>query len=221
MSVIATLGVPAEDFILGASLAADPEVRIRLERVVPVGERFFPYLWVPADGIEVIEVALEEAASVDGFRIVDRANDAVLVRIDWAEGADGFIEALARSGATVLDGIGEGDRWQLQLRFEDHHQLTRFYGRCLDGDIAVDLERVHTNDDGGRFDTAVDLTPSQRETLELALAEGYFEVPRQTDLAALAAELGVSDVAVSQRLRRGLAQAVARMDLERGDRTED
>lgn len=49
------------------------------------------------------------------------------------------------------------------------------------------------------------VTPAQREALLRALEEGYYAVPRQTTLEQLAAGLGVSDQAVSSRLRRGTA----------------
>jgi predicted DNA binding protein len=45
------------------------------------------------------------------------------------------------------------------------------------------------------------LTEKQRETLEFALTEGYYERPREVDLGTLADELDISKSAVSQRLR--------------------
>ena len=53
-----------------------------------------------------------------------------------------------------------------------------------------------------------DLTPAQREILELALDRGYFAIPRETNLMELAEELGISDQAVNERLRRGTAKVV-------------
>lgn len=48
------------------------------------------------------------------------------------------------------------------------------------------------------------LTVDERETLSVALASGYFAVPRETTLVEIADELGEPDVTVSQQLRRGL-----------------
>jgi len=45
------------------------------------------------------------------------------------------------------------------------------------------------------------LTTKQRRALELALRNGYYERPREIDLATLAERLGISKSAVSQRLR--------------------
>jgi predicted DNA binding protein len=44
------------------------------------------------------------------------------------------------------------------------------------------------------------ITEKQREAIETALEQGYYENPRQASLSDLADELGVTDSAVSQRL---------------------
>lgn len=45
------------------------------------------------------------------------------------------------------------------------------------------------------------LTDKQRQALELALRNGYYERPRDVDLGTLAEQLDISKSAVSQRLR--------------------
>lgn len=54
------------------------------------------------------------------------------------------------------------------------------------------------------------LTDRQREVLELAVREGYFEVPRATDLSELADLLGVDKSTVSGVLRRAQARVLER-----------
>ncbi len=44
------------------------------------------------------------------------------------------------------------------------------------------------------------VTANQREALELAIEEGYYETPRNADLSDLAAEMKLSESAISQRL---------------------
>ncbi|WP_394349503.1 helix-turn-helix domain-containing protein [Natronococcus pandeyae] len=46
------------------------------------------------------------------------------------------------------------------------------------------------------------LTTPQREALACAVRHGYFEIPRRISLEELAAELGVTHQALSERLRR-------------------
>jgi predicted DNA binding protein len=42
----------------------------------------------------------------------------------------------------------------------------------------------------------------------LAVRRGYYDIPRRTSMGELAAELGISDQAVSERLRRAIVALV-------------
>lgn len=53
------------------------------------------------------------------------------------------------------------------------------------------------------------LTRRQRTTLELAVERGYYDIPRRCTTIELADELGISDQAVTERLRRGIVAFVA------------
>ncbi len=56
-------------------------------------------------------------------------------------------------------------------------------------------------DSESTVEIAVDkITTKQREALETAVNAGYYETPRESNLSALAAELSISESAVSQRL---------------------
>jgi predicted DNA binding protein len=56
-----------------------------------------------------------------------------------------------------------------------------------------------------------DLSTVERETLETAASEGYFESPRSATLATLADEFNVSKPAVSKNLRRGQRKMLQRV----------
>ena len=56
-----------------------------------------------------------------------------------------------------------------------------------------------------------DLSDVERETLETAAAEGYFESPRSATLGTLAEEFDVSKPAVSKNLRRGQRKMLGRV----------
>ena len=67
--------------------------------------------------------------------------------------------------------------------------------------VVLDLEHTGEYDpDAGRLGDL--LTERQRDLLALAVAEGYYEVPRRTTHRELAATLGVSVGRVSERLQR-------------------
>jgi len=219
MSVIATVAAPAEEVTLGAALADGSGVEITLERVVPLGSTFVPYFWIGNASVDRIERALRAEADVESFEIVDRLEGETLVRIELDGRVDGLLDAMAATDATVLQGVGSADGWRFQLRFDDHDPLTEFYRRCSDEGIALDLRSVHNPGVPAEQGLGLGITDTQRETLRTALEAGYFDVPRGVNLTELAAEMGVSDTAVSQRIRRGIT-ALLEATLSDGD-TED
>jgi len=205
MSVLATVAVAAEDFAFGGVLSTNPGLHVRLERVVPLGSTFVPYVWARDGSIETIETALRDEGDIESFRIVDAVGDEALIRVEWNRGLDGLFDVLVETGTTVLEGVGGADTWTFQLRFDDREDLAAFYRQCVEGGVSLDLKRVHNPGVVTDARLGPDVTDEQREALELAFERGYFDVPRRTTLTELATELGVSDTAVSQRLRRGLS----------------
>ena len=69
------------------------------------------------------------------------------------------------------------------------------------------LDSVRARDVGSAvLESRRALTPTERRTIEQAVAAGYYEVPRAATLGTLADHLGVSDAAVSKTLRRAEAK---------------
>lgn len=213
MSVIVDVAIPADDFTLGAALSANPGIRVRFERVIPIESSFVPYLWAANEDLTEIEEAFSKETDVDSFIVADTVNDEALIRVDWAEQVDGFLQALVETSAAVLEGTGEADIWKFQIRFDNYEDLSEFYQRCVDTGVMVDIESVHNPGLASDLTIRYDLTDGQRKTLRLALEEGYFDVPRGINLTELAAKLGISDSAVSQRLRRAIATVLTDSNL--------
>lgn len=208
MTVIADFSIPATEFVLGHLLEVRPGVQVRLESMIPTGEAAIPYFWIRSPDVEDVETALQGSPIVESVRVVDEVNDETLYRVDWTEDVDGLIEAIADAEAVVLDGVGHGDHWSFQLRFPAYESLSTFYHDVVDRGIAMDLGGVHNPaEESSRPEFT--LTPEQTEALSLALESGYFAVPRGITLVGLAEELGISDSAVSQRIRRGLSKVLA------------
>lgn len=205
MSVIATFSIPADDFTLGRMISGNSEARVRFERLIPIGDSFIPYLWADDDSVQTIEDNLRNEPDITAVEVVDKANDRALVRVEWAEEADGLREALAETDANILEGLGVHDSWRFQLRFDDHERLSEFYRSCAAKGISLDVEAVHDPDINRPLGIIEDLTDAQIDSLEIALKEGYFDVPRRINLVELAEQIGISDSALSQRLRRGVA----------------
>lgn len=207
MTVIATVSVPAADFDLGRALGDLPASMIELEQLVPLGDAPVPYFWADNDDREAVVATLSDSSLVDDVHVVDELDGRSLVRIEWTDEVDGLLENISATDGALVDATGTTEEWTFQLRFVGYSQLSAFFRACVEDDIAVEVNRVHNPIEGerGRFG----LTPLQQETLLAALETGYFAVPRETSLADLGEHLGVSDAAVSERLRRGQATLVA------------
>ncbi|OVE85724.1 helix-turn-helix domain-containing protein [Natronolimnobius baerhuensis] len=207
MSVIATVSIPATAFPLGSMLDSDLDVTVTVETTVPTSEGIIPYLWVPLEALESVHERLENESLVDAVAIIDRLEDNALLKIDWNEQVNGILEAIRQNEAIVTSAVGTASTWTFRLRFPTYDALSSFYTTCTNQNISVELVQLHeavTQENQRRFG----LTTPQRTLIVAAYEAGYFDVPRETTLVDLGERLEISDSAVSQRLRRGLAALI-------------
>ncbi|QSG08786.1 helix-turn-helix domain-containing protein [Halapricum desulfuricans] len=200
MTVLLELSLPQSELSFGAALNAASEVRVRFEQIVPVGSGTFRYVWVNVPEQATFEEALQRHAVAESFQFLERESGELLYRIDWKAESDPFLRCLEAVGAAVLQAKGVGNRWHFHLRFDTRDDVSRFQRRCSEHDISTSIERILSDSAGGHASEL--LSPCQRRTIALALERGYFDVPRRTTMSELADELGISDQAVSARLRR-------------------
>jgi predicted DNA binding protein len=210
MSVVAEFTIGAEEFLLGRLVADRPGVTIELERVVPAAKRVMPYVWGHGSDLERFEADLEADPNVRSVRVLDRLDESVLYRIEWEDPVRELVSGIAETDASILEARG-GDEWTFRIRFEASAGLAAFHEFCRDNDIAYTLNRVYALPDPV-LEYPYGLTEPQYETLRAAVDRGYFEIPRGVTFAELAADLGVSEQAVSERVRRG-ADTVLRATL--------
>ncbi|WP_229112522.1 helix-turn-helix domain-containing protein [Halapricum desulfuricans] len=200
MSVVLELSLPNSELSFGAILDVVPEARLRLERVVPVGTGAFQYVWVNVPERAAFEEAMQRHAVAESFEFLERENDELLYRVDWKAESDPFLQCLEAVDAAVLQARGAGKRWRFHLRFDENRDVSRFQRHCSEHGVSMSVKRILSDSAGEHVDEL--LSPCQRRTVALALERGYFDVPRRTTLSELADELGISDQAVSARLRR-------------------
>ncbi|WP_435345792.1 helix-turn-helix domain-containing protein [Haloarchaeobius sp. HRN-SO-5] len=202
MSVILEFTVDSEDFQLGTVLSGTPNMSLEIERIVPTGTMIMPFVWATGEDHEAFEDSVQAQPAVKEFLALDRVGDSALYRIEWQDGSTDLIEAIAEADAVVLEARRDR-KWTFRLRFPDHDRLSRFHNFILEHDVPIHIDRTYTltetTERGHRFD----LSQEQREALVLATRRGYFATPRETSLADLAEELGISEQAVSNRIRRG------------------
>ncbi|MGM0591461.1 MAG: helix-turn-helix domain-containing protein [Halobacteriota archaeon] len=98
--------------------------------------------------------------------------------------------------ATLSDRV-----WSVEMKFPTRESLQALWTWYDEVGIPTQLKSVRQVTAG--HTTSTTLSPQQRQALVLARDRGYFDVPRQATLEEMATELGISDQALSERIRRG------------------
>lgn len=201
MFVDLTAPLGALGLLEGHTLPAD--TRVAFERTAAVGGRGAPTFRVSGADRATTMTAVRTSPSVtDGTHVIDTDHETVY-RFTWSEELPGLLNCVREAPGTVLTAVATEGAWTFDCRFPGPDAASRFYAAYNDPAHPITIRRMHpaAQAQQGSGDA---LSPAQREAIEQALEAGYFEVPRQTTLGDLATELGISDSAVSQRLRRGL-----------------
>jgi predicted DNA binding protein len=204
-TTIADITVPGHVFAIGNVLTEHPNIYIELERLVPLGDRLLPFFWISDGSVEHIEAALASEPVVDSVTHLSEVGDEHLYQVSWTKQQDGLVDVLLETDGAILEGNGISGQWELRVRFPDHESFRAFNERCTESGIEVELRGVYNP----HVPTVEQhLTPTQWRTLAVAYERGYFDVPRRTKLESLADHFGISEQAVSQRLRRGTGALV-------------
>jgi hypothetical protein len=106
--------------------------------------------------------------------------------------------------------LERGVHRELRPRLPDHDALSAFGGTCRGKGIPLDVKSAY---DPHPPTPESRLTAQQRRTLRVAHARGY-RGPATEDAARIASYFGVSERAVSQRLRPGLNDLLADAECE-------
>ncbi len=214
MSVVAEFSIEADQFLLGQVIADFPGLAVEIERVVPAAKRVMPYLWGYGNCLEEFVSAMRSNPNVQSIEVLDRLDDRALYKIEWEDPAEQLIAGIAEADATILEAHSD-DAWTFQIRFENHAGLATFNEYCQSHGISYRLVRISALADTMDPLSKYGLTEPQYEALQLAVEQGYFEVPRQVTFEELAAELGVSGQAFSERVRRGANKVLRETLLEK------
>ncbi|QLG60384.1 helix-turn-helix domain-containing protein [Halorarum salinum] len=192
---------------LSETLRSLPDVSIRPDHhtVSANGDRSLAAS-ISGSSTDRVRSALEADSSVVSFEIVRSFPDHSIYRIDLEESAVLLAPTSLELGARPLSVEGIHDGWRADVQFPDRDSLIALRAFCEEHGISFGVDSLHEADylDG----VTNGLTELQRETLRTAYRLGYFDVPRTTSQAELAAELDVSTSAVSHRLRRATARLV-------------
>jgi len=216
MSVVVEFGLRSNEFELGRILELEAGEELRLEAVVPTGERAIPSFWTDGVDAEAFERRVREHDSVEALTAVQSLEERRLYTLEWDRRADRVIGGIRVEGGRLLQATGRSDGWAFQVRFPTHDALSAYQSRLRDAGLEPSVQRVYTPDEPDGT-ASYGLTDRQRETLTLAVKRGYYDIPRSSSTADLGAELDISDQAVTERLRRGTDALVSNALLSDAD----
>jgi hypothetical protein len=203
MSTIAAVELDADEFALGESLPALDDGELEVIRVAATNEStVVPYVRVSGDGLDAFEESLASDSSVETWRLVDDLGDERLYRMEWTEDILVVVHLLLEEEGAVLEMHGGQGRWRLRVLLPDRDSLTETAQFCEERDLTFAIKHIYELD-GSVGRGQYGLSRDQYEVLTTALGQGYFDVPRNVTMGDLAAELDISQQAVSERLRRG------------------
>lgn len=206
MGVIIEFSVAPEDFGLGEVLSLGPDTEVRVEQIVPMGDTVMPFSWVSGD-IDSFEENVDNNGMTHSVVLTDPARDRNLYRLEWNERDDELIEAILDNQGAILNATGTHEEWEFGIRFRRREDLSDFHEYCSENEVPILVKRIY-NPIEVSGDSRMGMTTTQAETLVDALEKGYFDIPRKTSLVELADDYGVSDQAVSERIRRATSELI-------------
>lgn len=201
MSIIVSLSLPTEDFVLHETFTAVPDAEFKSGRVVESGyDTVLPVVWVRGPSREELEAAFADDSSVEAFTMLAEFEHRWLYHMEWHHNVQLVVQMLTNSHATIMYLYGTAEGWTLRILYPSRDGLSRTREFCHEHGLTFDIETIREFD--GDPGSQYGLTPEQFDALVAAREHGYFSVPREITLAELADEVGVTHQALSERLRR-------------------
>ena len=162
-----------------------------------------PLFWVYEPLVDDFLDTVERHPAVDSLTEVDVFEDRTLFRLDWDASQDYLFFCILEHEGQILSATATSKTWEFEIRFPDRKSMSQFQTCCEDAHISLEFTRIYNPKapEGGPW---YGLSKPQYDALTLAVREGYYDIPRACTTAELANELGISDQAVTERLRRAI-----------------
>lgn len=168
-------------------------------------------IWATGSDFGAFESALKTDPTVTAPAILVELPQRRLYRLDFTDTGEevGTFKTWSEYDIVIRKAVGMSEGWEVQWAVPDRAALDDLREEFRLRDVPFELQAIYELvDETNLNDTSLELTALQRETLVTAYERGYYAVPRTTDLGDLAASLGVSPQAVSERLRRATANLI-------------
>ncbi len=156
-----------------------------------------------------LEAAMEDDPSISETRPLSNAGEEPrLYRVTLTPaGKQGMVYPFAVEYDVIFQSMRlSTDSTEIRANFPNREVIQEFQSYCDEHDLEFRFVRIFREEKfRNQTNPTIDqLSSAQEEALLLALQSGYFDIPRRTDFDELSEAFGISNQAVSQRIRRGL-----------------
>jgi predicted DNA binding protein len=187
---------------MGTHSGADLDLEYALSRAV--GSQY-AFLTIEDDDHFEVGHALESDPTVGGVRYVGTVERGHIFRVAVDESVSLIPPNSGELAIHLLDATNDEGSWRLRLLVPSRDVLEALRRHYHDHDVTFLVKRLHHADRTGR---TRGLSSEQWALLTHAYRTGYFDVPRRTTQEELADHFDISRSAISQRLRRAVAQLI-------------
>ncbi|AGB32837.1 Bacterio-opsin activator HTH domain protein [Natrinema pellirubrum DSM 15624] len=206
MGVIAEVHLVHDDLPLVPTIERCSGVPIRYEYETTVDERRLQFVSAFSDEHAPLEEAMAADPTVSNPTRVAAFDNRAIYRVAVDTDLEIVPDRCAAAGLFVFTIASDEGGWVTRVSLPDRDALSAFRAHCRDRGISFRVNQLY--DSSVSDDRTYFLTDRQYEILMMAYYDDYFEVPRGVTQDDLAERLGVSDSAVSQRLRRAISTLI-------------
>ena len=207
MSIIAAFSAPANSLSLGQCIEDQPDAEIEIERVVPMREGTFPYIFVwNCTNYDQFEKTANSLPNIVSLSIVEKFDKGRLYKLEWDEQEHELISSVVRNDGVLLFARGDSEKWKFEFRFPTRANVSQFFTDVSADLIELELTSLFEEVEFQSMEDESVLTSKQEHALKTACEMGYFNTPRDASLGDVATELNISSSACSVLLRRGHKQ---------------
>lgn len=202
MSIVADFSVPTEAFCLAETFHASPATTIELDRLAAHSPDYvMPFIWVLDTDQETFDAAVADDPTVETAVVTDSFDTTHLYQVAWADVVSERLNVILDHDGVILEAHGTNEEWRFWVRFGSREHFAEFREHFEEfGDVTLH-QITHPQTPG---DISYGVSTKQRDALLAAYDAGYYETPRTGTGEELAEQLGVSQQAISDRLRRGV-----------------
>lgn len=215
MRLIAEFEITCESLPLVAVANAAPEATVQLEFQYNHGRRPLFLITVTGSSRELVTTALTDTPDVSDWSFVGEAGEThryqATPSFSFEEQLGDAIDDLAGlASLATADAIIERivvlpDGWRQTGWFADRTAFDEFASFWREN---AEFSLLRLTQDGETQPPGDGLTDHQQEALRIAYERGHYSVPRKVSIEEIAAELGISSSAASERLRRAQSQLI-------------